>query len=149
MTKALFLAMAFLALGFASAAEDVSEQAKAFLEKNGIKEDDRNKWTAARLRDSMSGEEHDQAYVLDRLKDWISCSLRNKFDEKDKRPTIQRLSLTEKIELCEWYLLFHGKGWALPQAAPYDDFDKCITLANFKDYVDPQAQAVQVVQDAE
>ena len=57
------------------------------------------------------------------------------------------ITLENKIEMCEWFLLFHEKGWALPQVAPYDEMDKFITAANFKEWIDPQAQAPTVAQD--
>ena len=138
MPKALILVLGLFVLGYAIAAEDVTEQAKAFLEKNSTKEA-RDKWRQKNYsKDPFSGEMPDQGHMLDKLKDWIADNI--KIDEKDKRPKSQQLSKDKKVAVCEWYLLFVEKGWGLPQKAPYDEFEKCITVANFKEWIDPQAK---------
>ena len=148
MSKALALAMAILVLAHAAVAvEDVSEQAKAFLKKNTT-DAARAKWRKNFVDPgaNIPGDMYDQTKMLDILKNWL-VKFKGSFDEKDKRPKIQQISLENKIEMCEWFLLFHEKGWALPQVAPYDEMDKFITAANFKEWIDPQAQAPTVAQD--
>ena len=150
MPRVLVLMLGLFVLGHAMSAEDVSEQAKAFLEKNSAK-GARTEWLKKYYwKDPFSGEMPDQSHMLDKLKTWIVDNLKgDKLDDnKNKKPRSQRLTKDEKASICEWYLLFHEKGWALPQVAPYDEFDKFITMANFKEWIDPQAQ-LSVVQDAQ